>query len=70
MPHCLLHLQATLGMPGPAAWANGLTKAQKAEWLVDCYRQEAAAKQHTCSVALLFKPSHFGQYAACTALLA
>ena len=24
--------------PGPASWANGLSPAKQAEWLVDCYR--------------------------------
>ncbi|WIA33296.1 hypothetical protein OEZ86_006436 [Tetradesmus obliquus] len=30
--------QVSPGIPGPAAWASGLTHAQQAEWLVDCYR--------------------------------
>jgi hypothetical protein len=25
-------------MPGPTAWAQGLSSDKQAEWLVDCYR--------------------------------
>lgn len=48
------------GIPGPAAWSQGLNSCQRHEWLVDCYRMRLDDDYAWggCNLHGLYDPDH------------